>query len=435
MRDRQRGQALVLALGLMLMGGAVLYMMFSAGQVGAAKHRLVNTADAVAWSAASWRARVLNYHAYSNRAIIANEVAIAQAATLASWAEYFESLTRNAAHVGNVFPPLRPVLEGSAEVAWLASESARSAAAIETAARGASTVGYKEILQASQEILHLTTHAFGLNAVATEVAKANDAGYFAFVLPDEGGWSSLTRRHTGDDDRRRLADLVVASLDPFTANPRSQDIWTPVPSPCLDFMRIRKRGGTALGTGLDRWEAVDTMSFHSRTLTWNLRCREREALALGWGAAESGSLPGTGSISGSTGGTAINPSATRSGEQGMSSFGPYAGMARVRELDYGRQAGVPYPSSRLGVVVRQRGAEVRTARNRRLGSGRMVVDDAFAGSGTRYVWAMSAAEVYFRRPAHAPARIEYPSLFSPYWQVRLVEPSAMQRAAAHVYAQ
>jgi hypothetical protein len=87
------------------------------------------------------------------------------------------------------------------------------------------------------------------------------------------------------------------------------------------------------------------------------------------------------------------------------------------------------------VVVRQKGADIRSASNRRLGGGRLVPADSFAGSGTPYLWAMSAAEVYFRRPAHAPTRIEYPSLFSPYWQVRLVEPTTLQRAAAHAYAQ
>ena len=71
----QSGQALVIALGLLLAGGAMLHAMFSAGQVAAAKQRLTDTADAAAWSAGAWRARVLNYHAYSNRAILVNEVA------------------------------------------------------------------------------------------------------------------------------------------------------------------------------------------------------------------------------------------------------------------------------------------------------------------------------------------------------------------------
>ena len=107
-RARHSGQALVVALGLLLAGGAMLFAMFSAGQVAAAKQRLTDTADAAAWSAGLWRARVLNYHAYANRAIVANEVAIAQAVTLLAWAKYFERLTLNAAMLGRVLPVAEP---------------------------------------------------------------------------------------------------------------------------------------------------------------------------------------------------------------------------------------------------------------------------------------------------------------------------------------
>ncbi len=47
--------------------------------------RLANAADATAWSIATLEARALNYDAYTNRAIVANEVAIAQAISLISW--------------------------------------------------------------------------------------------------------------------------------------------------------------------------------------------------------------------------------------------------------------------------------------------------------------------------------------------------------------
>ncbi len=43
-------------------------------------------------------------------------------------------------------------------------------------------------------------------------------------------------------------------------------------------------------------------------------------------------------------------------------------------------------------------------------------------------------EVYFRRPPGTPDRIEYASLYNPYWQVRLAEPTIAQRAAAVAYA-
>jgi hypothetical protein len=267
-RRSQAGQSLFVALGLLLAGGAVLFAMFSAGQVAASKQRLTDTADAAAYSAGLWRARVLNYHAYSNRAIIANEVAIAQAVTLVSWARYFETLTRNAAQFATYLPAAEAVFAGVAQAAALASQAAQVAAEIEVPARGAEALGYKEILQTSQEILQLSTQSFGLSMVTAEVARANDPGYFAWVLPDPSqSWQTFTRRGESEVERQRLADLVVASLDGFTGGARSDEILTPIPSLCFRLMRMRKRGGTALTPDLQRWEAVDTLSFHLQTLS------------------------------------------------------------------------------------------------------------------------------------------------------------------------
>jgi len=427
---RHSGQALVVALGLLLAGGAMLFAMFSAGQVAAAKQRLTDTADAAAWSAGLWRARVLNYHAYANRAIVANEVAIAQAVTLLAWAKYFERLTLNAAMLGRVLPVAEPVLSGVAQAAVLAREAAQLAAEIEIPARGAHVVGYKEILQASQEILHLSTQGFGLNMVTAEIARANDPAYFAWVLPDPAmGWQRFTDRAQTVAERRRLADVVLDSLDPFTSGPRSEDIRTPIPSPCLNFMRLRKRGATTLSDDLDRWQGVDTLSFHQRSLRF-LRCRESEALPLAWGAVEAGAVTGT--VTGGAGDIGINPDANALAGASITAFRSYAGIARVRELDYERLANTRFPTSGLAVVARARAGAVATARERALAAGRLVPPDGFAGEG-RQLWALSASEVFFRRPDHAPARLEYASLFNPYWQVRLVAPTLAQRAVAQAY--
>src|SRR5688572_28989001 len=91
-RSSQNGQAMVFGLCLLLLVALLLFFQFSAGQVSAAKLRIVNATDAAAYSVGIWRARAMNYYAYSNRAIIANEVAIAQAATMVSYAKYLERL-------------------------------------------------------------------------------------------------------------------------------------------------------------------------------------------------------------------------------------------------------------------------------------------------------------------------------------------------------
>lgn len=82
---QQSGQALVYGLFMLMAGVAALYFLFNVGQLTQEKTKLVNTSDAVAYSAGVMHARAMNYMAYTNRAMVADEVTIAQAVSLASW--------------------------------------------------------------------------------------------------------------------------------------------------------------------------------------------------------------------------------------------------------------------------------------------------------------------------------------------------------------
>lgn len=62
-----------------------LFTMFSMGMQSIEKIRLQNTADAAAYSASVAEARDYNFSAYTNRAMIANQVAVAQFVGLTSW--------------------------------------------------------------------------------------------------------------------------------------------------------------------------------------------------------------------------------------------------------------------------------------------------------------------------------------------------------------
>src|SRR5688500_17411234 len=108
MRRSQSGQALIVLLALVsgMLGGFVL--LFNTGQVVNDKIRLTNATDAAAYSAAQWQARSLNYQAYLNRAIVANEVAIAQLVSLRSWSRYVDTLTTKIDRVARYVPYLGP---------------------------------------------------------------------------------------------------------------------------------------------------------------------------------------------------------------------------------------------------------------------------------------------------------------------------------------
>lgn len=439
MRDAQRGQALVLAVGLLLIGAAAVFVLANAGRATATKHRLVNAADAAAYSAAAWRARVLNFDAYANRAIVANEVAIAQAVTLVSWSKYFEQLADNAATVSRFFPPVAAAFEAVHEVATWSREAAEYAAELEVAARGAAGIGYKDLLQTGQELMHLTADAFALSMLTAEVARANDQAFFAFVLPGDG-FGRFTRRYDSLQDRQRLREVVEASLDPFTGGPRSADLPAMIGGcgPSLDrdrmFDWIHRRGATVLGDDLDRWEAHDTVSLHAWRRGGLLGlggCRESEVLALGWGAAEADATS-DGTISTRAHDTARNESARGRAESDMQAFETYGGLARVRELDFDALEDDRFPVARLAVLARTDGEPAAATRTqaRPQGAGRLALRPAYPQGR---LWALAAAEVRFARPASSGG-VEYASLYSPYWQARLVEPSVQHRALAEGYA-
>jgi hypothetical protein len=82
---RQQGQSLVLASLLLMVAAVVLLLMFNTAQLTRSKMELQNTADATAYSVATIAARDYNFTAYMNRAMVANQVAVAQMVGLSSW--------------------------------------------------------------------------------------------------------------------------------------------------------------------------------------------------------------------------------------------------------------------------------------------------------------------------------------------------------------
>jgi len=104
-RFAQRGQALVFVTITMLAVLLALLTMYSMGQLATSKMKLQNTADAAAYSAAVAQARDYNFSAYTNRAMIANQVVIAQIVGLTSWARNYE----------NTFATLTPQVEWMAQ--------------------------------------------------------------------------------------------------------------------------------------------------------------------------------------------------------------------------------------------------------------------------------------------------------------------------------
>jgi hypothetical protein len=422
--EAQRGQVLAMMLLLLaaLIGG-FLYV-FDSGQVARAKLQAVGAADAAAYGAAQWQARTLNDEAYLNRAMVANEVAIAQSVSLRSWSAYMGQLLQNASTVGSVFPPVGAALESAREAWDVVDRSLRQLLPpLETAA-SAWNVG---VLSRAGEVAQAVAGPAAAS-VAAELARANLPGgaYEPLLVGPAAGnlarWRSYTMRY-GDrgDERRRLREVVLASRDGFSAR---RD-WTLGPS----VTQLRKRGGTDL-IGYDAWRGLDTLSMHESLLF------VRHEEPLGWGGAEQRHREAQGR--GEHGGSYHdNPRASRYAEDAITARTGYRGLPAFRDLagfDRRSRRGESQPL-RYEVALREPALVIATS-DRALGGAASLVPGeapksfppAFHRGGLR---ALAAARVEFMRPeARGDGRGELPSLFNPYWQARLAPVTRAQRLTA-----
>jgi hypothetical protein len=441
-----------------LVGGlAALFFLFNAGQLTQDKDKLIITADATAYSAGVMHARALNYTAYTNRALIANEIAVAQMVSVASWTRYTEQHANGALSLAcstwwNVpvaemflrYAPLCMGLAWSQEVIAPASEWVNNGAL--------ATVGLVELakhyLQQSQRIT-MASMAEARHRVMEDVANANFRGngqvnvdlvpledqFFAF----EGG---LLLRERGGTQRQRMADVAVASanLDSFIPSRRWNDTSTrPVPS-CTGingafWNRMERAGGTNL-IGLDEWKAIDTASYWTYRRNKQLRCVARERV-LGSGSQQAhrdgDADNGNRELFGQS--RHVNPRA--SAWASTDQWSQYTGIPSFFELSDAALAYTPENSNpdRRELTIRFSMRVTRTPAETPTSQGRSQIRQAASGpyNLNRYQGAPSAgvyaavatSEVFFDRPVgRVDGRLELGSAFNPYWQVRLVHSQA-----------
>ena len=418
---RERGQALALLLMLLAALLGSLLFVFNSGQIVAAKLRLVGAADAAAYSGAQAEARSLNFQSYMNRAMVANEVAIAQFVSLRSWSGYVRQALQEAATVGTLVPPVGSALRGVAQ-GW--GEIDRSLQRTLPALESAASRWNVDALSSAQSVSNAQTAAL-VNALAHDVALANAPAPGALELGGEFAaanalrWAQYTEGHARQGEQRaRLRDVVMDSRDGFTR----ERGWTLGLPPLL---ALRKRGGTDL-IGYDAWRGMDTLSLRVSVLFGH------HETPLAWNAAENRQRPDY--ARGEHGGSyRDNPRASSYAEGGLVARSGYAGLPAYRDVRTGR-SGAPAPL-RFDVEVRQRGGTIDTSDVVLDGAATVVpgedpkrVEPAYH-SGAMY--ALSAAQVMFRRPVgRADRRPELASLFNPYWQARLAPVTRTQRLLA-----
>ncbi|MBK8971109.1 MAG: Tad domain-containing protein [Hahellaceae bacterium] len=281
-----------------------LLTLFDVGQVTHAKTRLQHTADATAYSAAVLQARELNFHAYMNRAMVANQVAIGQMVALSSYLQANQQLWYELQQLGQfaqVIPYLGQVIRVATQIAevtmgtinMMAQYAASNFVNLSDTAIG--------LFSSASRIWH---HAaiIDMGTELNTIAHKNDPsvqltlGTAALTGSDLRNWFRFIRRNNIESAERpagrpyhrkhfdEFRGVVLDSQDDFSRG-RSQNFWE------VDLglwkLEFRQRGGTAFGSipGKRRpyysWSAVDTISLWSKR-----RLRRRgweESLPVAWG--------------------------------------------------------------------------------------------------------------------------------------------------------
>jgi hypothetical protein len=465
----QSGQALVYGLFLLIAGSASLFFLFNSGQVAQEKTHLVNTSDAVAYSAGVLQARALNFDAYTNRALVANEALVAQMVSLSSWSQYAQAHAEN---LGWVFPECGdPTGYGSAGGALVkygplyaalcyltvqyageyVAQAAEMVPPVAQAVVNAVELG-KAGIKTAQALLHAPAYFENVRgAVMQEVADANYAGDGSVTVEPlnlgvtgmNDGWRGFTRRYAGDD-RGRMADVVraAAATDDFTRD-RRWDSRALSPEPgCLSigkvvYNKVQRRGGTEL-IGYDEWKAEDTESYWENYLSFGKgvpipTCKKRER-AIGYGEQQAHPSDADQDESGARLGDSPRDNPGAHGWASSDAWTNYTGLPAFRDLDPDLMTSED-PRMLFGARVLRSRNQLATADGRsaiapsaRLNAYRSTVAGDIMAS-------VSTAEVFFERPAGSKDNIfgqkisqprEIGSLFDPYWQVRLVD-SAQDR--------
>ncbi|MDB5796833.1 MAG: hypothetical protein JWP36_735 [Paucimonas sp.] len=447
-RQRQAGQALLFGLFLLTGSLAALFYLFNTGQLVHEKTRLVNTADAVAYSAGVMHARTMNFEAYTNRAMVANTVAIAQLVSLSSWVEYVNKLATSPAGLdtSTKYPSFIVAAIAAKTTGQLLEASLNTSGMLEGLAQASD--GIVQSLQAAQRTAHnglLPARQQVMNAVA-QANFPNDGLLTAEPLdPQAEDYPSFVRRYSGKE-RTRFAEVVTVSAkkDGFVSK-RSWHLDALRPNCSSAFPRrdwMDRRGGTEL-VEFEQWSAVDTLSekVWVPSNMFDALCSALSEQPVSWGKAAAGEAPGdlAGELASADpgpelydGALRVNPAAYGLATAMSSSAWAYSGLPGFYDLS-SRQDD---PRLRFSVRVRRDISQTRTAEGRsavRPAPQSRLNDYQAQPAGGRELVAVATSEVFFDRAGGAGANgygqsqglpQEIGSLFNPYWQVRLIHSSA-----------
>lgn len=277
---RIKGQTLILMVGVLLLVSMLLFAVTDMGKHARRQWYLQSVADNAAYSAAVGMSRQMNFLALTNRALIGNQVAIAQWVGLASYMSMLDRTADNLETVTSFIPYIGQITRVLSTILDRVEESYQQLARVLIRFQSAVIQG----ISAAQRLLD-ASFVMELPLLIQDIVSkhSGELSWEAYqgggVVPFPTLWWRKTkvRKTEKEQDSKEFEELTLNSLDPFS---RSRGYnWVEVFS-----HKIVKRGGTELSRnrngGWD-WHALDSVSLHGRK--WFVGSF-REQLPLGWGA-------------------------------------------------------------------------------------------------------------------------------------------------------
>ena len=456
---RQQGQVLPLGLALLLFGVLGAFVLFNTGQVATDKMKLANTADAAAYSGILWQARALNFQSYTNRAMVANQVSIAQAVTLQSWAAYGAVSSENMSTVLKPVPVLNVIASGL-ETGLAVVEKALSPVTkamvlvVDVVNRG---------LSVAQEAMFISTFVATPDVIKA-VVRDNDkrfdinTGFSGLGLSSNlNQWRSFTQVYTRDDtaamDER--AELINQSRDGFTRNRNWKFFSFWFYSTPLTRHRMYREGDTRLikidtADGVEwEWKAKDTMSLHNRL--WHWKGTKRWEVPVGWAEAFANTADSDRTIES---GACTTPSQMRLGNcsrfLGMNRHAEYladiGAPSPVKQTETRRvmkgYTGIQAYRSLSAASIKEGSPHLQLKVEVTLPVEEINGTDSLGAQGRlaapidtpgERLSSVSIAEVFYKRPdadTRTDERLELANAYNPYWDTRLSAVSIEDRLMA-----
>ncbi|MGX5914418.1 hypothetical protein ACR0ST_06745 [Aliidiomarina sp. Khilg15.8] len=393
----QRGQVLVLLLvsllGLWLGSNYVL----SLSQVAQRQTHIQHVADHATEALAIVAARDLNYKAVTNRAMLANHIAMAQLAGLVSWFRMVNETTRNSALVTSWVPYLNAVMAQLSRAVQQMQQPFTQAVQLGLRAQQMLV----QLISSSQLLFHAAAAVTALQSAEHIIERSDPSLQLVLLnhasLPDLAyTWLRFQRRERRNQE---FVELLQQSRDGFTQ--RRSYTWL--------------RLGRAVRVSLDKWGGSEAVSNGRQHLNWQavdvatLRVRlgpfSAFTLPVGRGASHMGQRPPLG------------------GPVPADAFG---GSYRARNaVSRSAAAQSVYLGNRLPVPGHQRIAHADLPSITLLLRTRTDAGDAAPG------WAAAKAQITYARPQslwpRRDAHSEQANLFNALWRAELQPLSAAER--------